>query len=75
MLLKTYQENFIKWKIIEREGWREGRKRGKEGRKEEGGKKGVLGYEKPSVWTGHAHPSPEINGTFQEHFYINSKII
>ena len=23
----------------------------------------------------HAHPSPEINGTFQEHFYINSKII
>lgn len=58
MMLKTYQENFIKWKIIEREGWREGRKRGKEGRKGEGGKKGVLGYEKLSVWTGHAHPSP-----------------
>lgn len=56
MMLKTYQENFIKWKIIEREVWREGRKRGKEGRV--GGRKGVLGYENLSLWTGYAHPSP-----------------
>lgn len=42
MMLKTYQENFIKWKIIEREVWREGRKRGKEGRRGGGGKEGSL---------------------------------
>ena len=54
MMLQTHQDNFIKWKLKEQERWKEGRKRGKGQRKKEGGKKGVLGSEKLSVWTSHA---------------------